>query len=369
MLCALVCFSSEISMLNTPRRIPIPAGSNSPIIDEIESLWSIPSTKVWISDNFDRSNVAHVKPEIPPSSIKVVSYNILGPIHGEGIKHAYATMNVRLWSKRREKLLDELRGMDADVLCLQEISAKALKDTFMPGLKHVGLECCAFAQGKEGQTRGKYTDKVVVESAKRVYLSEFCQLNMCKCRDFALDLQGRWNSMAMVSVRLKSTTAIPTTATTTGGGVVGGIGGGVVGVSSSSNQSIIIANTHLHWDPLRPDIKASQAHAVLEALTMFATEINGSRNKTLEKENEMKNNNKDKDINISSGVGDGNGNGVSSIPHIMSPLLPPVILCGDFNTKPEMDVHGGAQYNKQGGPVPSATFELYNTGKLTTEHP
>jgi len=65
-----------------------------------------------------------------------------------GSKHDYAAVSITKWTRRRDRLLDEIRGLDADIYCLQEISAKALRETFIPNLKHVGLECFGFAPSK-----------------------------------------------------------------------------------------------------------------------------------------------------------------------------------------------------------------------------
>ena len=48
-------------------------------------------------------------------------------------------MKVVMWNRRRDKLTEELRHINADVLCLQEVSEKALRETYIPGLKHIGL--------------------------------------------------------------------------------------------------------------------------------------------------------------------------------------------------------------------------------------
>ena len=44
-----------------------------------------------------------------------------------------------MWNRRRDKLIEELQDINSDVLCLQEVSEKALRETYVPGLKHVGL--------------------------------------------------------------------------------------------------------------------------------------------------------------------------------------------------------------------------------------
>ena len=54
--------------------------------------------------------------------MKIVSYNILGPAHGEGPKHHYASVSISKWTRRRDKLMKELRTLNADIFCLQEVT-------------------------------------------------------------------------------------------------------------------------------------------------------------------------------------------------------------------------------------------------------
>lgn len=64
-----------------------------------------------------------------------------GPIHGESSKHHYAPVSITKWTRRRDRLMDELRAFSADVYCLQEVSEKGLAETFIPGLLRIGLHC------------------------------------------------------------------------------------------------------------------------------------------------------------------------------------------------------------------------------------
>jgi len=96
------------------------------------------------------------------SSLSIFSYNILGPLHGESSKHDYAPVSITKWTRRRDKLLDELRSLNADVLCLQEVSQKALRETLIPGLRSVGLSCSAYAPTRVGQeAKGRFGHKSV----------------------------------------------------------------------------------------------------------------------------------------------------------------------------------------------------------------
>ena len=209
------------------------------------------------------------------------SYCTLGPLHGESSKHDYAPMGITKWTRRRDKLLEELRDMSADIICMQEVSAKGLKETFIPNLKHIGLECFGYAPSKTAdKVKGKYGHKHVgcaifgrsakfdILSSKRVHLRDFggSILELSRSHSFHVDYTGKWNSMAIVMLKIRDT-----------------------------EQTVCVANTHLYWNPERADIKAMQTFACMDAINKFCAELGYT------KKNQ-----------------------------------PPLILCGDFNTMPDM---------------------------------
>jgi len=199
--------------------------------------------------------------------------------------------------------------MNADILCLQEMSAKALRESFVPNLKHMGLECSGFAPGNQGESgaKGKYAHKLIgcatfVNSAKvavlasrRVFLRDFAPLDNCKSHTFYTDVMSRFNGMVMLHVRMKE-----------------------------NNQTLIIANTHLYWNPARSDIKVSQTYAAISAIKKFSESCGYEKS---------------------------------------SP--PPVILCGDFNTLPNI----GNDFVSPDPFLPSAPFKLLQDGELGLDHP
>jgi mRNA deadenylase 3'-5' endonuclease subunit Ccr4 len=110
--------------------------------------------------------------------------------------------------------------MSADIICLQEVSAKGLKDTFIPNLKHIGLECFGYAPSKTADKAvGKYGHKHVgcaifgkvakfdIISSKRVHLRDFGgqALELSRSHTFHVDFTGKWNSMAITMLRLRET--------------------------------------------------------------------------------------------------------------------------------------------------------------------
>jgi mRNA deadenylase 3'-5' endonuclease subunit Ccr4 len=183
---------------------------------------------------------------------------------------------------------------------------KGLKETFVPGLRRIDLQCCGFAPTKpDAAPRGKNghrnigcavffnPNKLSLISAKKIHLKDFASLQNCRSHEFHVDVHSKWNSMAMVMFK-----------------------------TTTTNQTIVIGNTHLYWNPLREDIKAMQSQAVIEGLSKFC-ESHGFLNKK---------------------------------------TYPPLILCGDFNTMPSI-------LHDEFGSQSSAAFELLNTGKLSSLHP
>eukprot|EP01038_Epipyxis_sp_PR26KG_P007935 gene7935-10768_t len=258
-------------------------------------------SKSWI----DRDGVHHKAPELTNTSLKIVSYNILGPLHGEGSKHEYAPVSVTKWTRRRDVLIQELIGLNADIFCLQEVSFKSLRETFIPGMKRIGLECCGYAPTKTShESKGKFGHKNIgsamfynpqklnIVTSKKFHLKDFALLNHCRSHEFVVDVHSKMNTMLIVQFNVTAT-----------------------------NENIIIGNTHLFWDPAREDIKTIQALAVTQCIQSFCN------NCKFEKNN-----------------------------------LPPLIICGDFNAMPNV-------LHDDFGDYKSALFEIFSNGYLNINHP
>ena len=72
--------------------------------------------------------------------VKIVSYNVLGPKQALTDKHAYSHFKWRKWPYRRERIFEELRKYDADVVCLQEVTPDTFLNDFAPFMKELGLD-------------------------------------------------------------------------------------------------------------------------------------------------------------------------------------------------------------------------------------
>ena len=88
------------------------------------------------------------------ADVRIVSYNVLGPKQALTDKHAYSHFKWRKWPYRKERIFDELRSYDADVVCLQEITPDTFLNDFVPFMRELGLD------------KGIYTPKRLPDGSK-----------------------------------------------------------------------------------------------------------------------------------------------------------------------------------------------------------
>ena len=142
-------FLSSLSCLSLTPQPSIASSYSSPLLSSTMAMIRNPPY-LWADASGATTSTPFTSSDSSSSrsSFSLVTYNILAPINGEGSKHSYAAVSTTKWTRRRDKLIEDMRRLQADVLCLQEVSSKALRETFIPQLRILGLECCAFAPAK-----------------------------------------------------------------------------------------------------------------------------------------------------------------------------------------------------------------------------
>lgn len=221
--------------------------------------------------------------------------------------HDYAAESVTKWSRRRDRVVDHIKEIGADILCLQEVTQKSLKETFQPKLRWADYECFGFAPSKPPKGRGHEdigsaifcnAKRIRFLSSIRVKLHEYVPMEGCIDHDFAKNILSKQHTMVIALVKIKAT-----------------------------NSTLVICNAHLYWDPQHSDIKVMQAAAVTRALKVFLYDRQ----------------------------------------HLLddTSILPPILICGDMNSLPHLHSpeHMASGY-EQSGP-----FHLYSRGTLPTDHP
>jgi uncharacterized protein with PIN domain len=191
--------------------------------------------------------------------ITLSTFNVLADCYAVGMDRDYKSL---LWPIRRNRLKDIFKAIDSDIYCLQEVDHYF--DFWEPFLGALGYDICYLQRpGRDdGCCIAFKRDKFICGRKTDI------QFN-----DIADKIQSPIYRESFIRDNV----------------------GQVIVLQRSTNVSIeiAIANSHLYWNPNRPDIKLGQAKYLMEKLNAFLND------------------------NL----------------HI------PVIICGDFNSLPESDVY------------------------------
>lgn len=204
-------------------------------------------------------------------SFNLVSYNILSQTLLNDHSHLYSNCNPKdlEWPKRGMKILTELIKGRADIICLQEVDALHLQTLFKPRLAKYGYQCL-------------YKKKTGIKSdgCAIFFKHSLFRLLQHKCIEFnqndTASILNRDNVGIIAVLKPKYYT-------------------------SSDSNKLVIANTHLIFNPRRIDIKLAQ-------LKLFLTELEEFSLQNYDKSNDKCQHH-------------------------------PTILCGDMNSVPESDVN------------------------------
>ena len=261
---------------------------------------------------------------------RVVSYNILADELAMTEKHNYCLNCDREWdgpSGRASRLISELEAYNADIICMQECSAR-----------HFGEFCSTFGPGVPFNTiEGLSTERP--SALAGFHHSAFLPSKRAaaEARTSVTGLAtfvrpSAWKPLAVQSVRLGADSVAR--------GHKGSLSESLQAHSESvlmlllehvkSGVRLAVGNVHLHWDPRVPHMKAAQAELAARALAAFAK------------------------------VG-GAGSALA--------------LCGDFNSVPHLQPEflpgdlGSSLSEASIAQCHSAVYTLLSTGVLDAAHP
>lgn len=249
---------------------------------------------------------------------RLITYNILTDVLCMTDKHSYASTADREWggpsSGRCARILSEVRSYDADIICLQECSLKCF-DEFCDSLRgYDGFHHSSFLSSKDDATLARQSEtglatfvrtaawRPLAVRAHRLGALEWTQRHTGKLRK---KLETLADSVLLLRL-----------------------------AHEPSGATLAVGNTHLHWDPNWPHLKASQGELAARALADFAVSTTRST------------------------------------------IIPSLVLAGDFNSVPCLQPSFLPQEQQEALPNPlpeewraSALYHLLSHGTLPADHP
>ena len=263
-------------------------------------------------------------------TISVMSFNILNDRMATRNQYGYTPEGALSWDHRRSLILEELEARDADVICLQEVDQDSFDDQFRPTLA-------------QKDYRGVFFPKV---NARTMRPDEARKLDGCAIlfkNDKFILLDKHWldiQNAAMNRQDMKREEDLFNRVTNKYNMAT------VVFLEDrQSGCRIIVANTHLHWDPGFADVKIIQTALILEEVAKLAE--TWSRHPAC----------KDKQVFRFSKAEDDSPKDQPVLELSPSQEYPtgtsiPLLICGDFNSTKE-----------------SGVYDLLSNGTLAPDHP
>lgn len=268
----------------------------------------------------------------PGEKFTALTYNTLCDRGATLQQYGYASSRALSWEYRRDLLLNEIRGHDADIVCLQEIDQGSYHGFFREQLAYNDYKGVYWPKGR-AQGMHEEEAKSVDGCATFFKNSKFILLEKSMIH-FGQTAVRRPDAKGQDDIynRLwqKDNIAV------------------VVFLENRlTGERLIVVNVHLHWDPAYKDVKLIQAAIMMEEVTKLAdkyADIPPLTDKTAFRFSEPEDGSENQN----------NGTTVEPAPSVeySTGSQIPLIICGDFNSYPG-----------------STVYDLLARGELIEQHP
>ena len=263
----------------------------------------------------------------------VASWNTLCDRAATQAQYGYTPSRALTWNNRKEIIFDELKMRNADIFTLQEVDSENYHEYFAPNLAHYEYKGVYAPKGR-ARTMSEKEAKIVDGCATFWKANKYIMLDkhIISYSNEAInrpDMKGEHDIYNRVMPRDHIALVVFLENRQTG-------------------TRLIVANTHLAWEPWFHDVKVVQTAILMEQLAKKAEEY--ARFPPA----------KDKDKKLFRfGQGDGvdgattNGDDFKPVPSVSyeSGTQIPIVVCGDFNSTGD-----------------SGVYDLITQGSLSNSH-
>jgi len=187
--------------------------------------------------------------------VKVLTWNILCDKFATSTVYGYTPPTALSWDYRKQTIIQELHERDADILCLQEIATDVFRDFFSPELAQDGYKGVHWPRPKAKTMAEKDAQAVdgcaVFYKASKWILLDKQLLDYANIAINRPDMKNQHDIFNRVMPK-------------------DNIGLICFFESRQTGARMIVANTHLAWEPTLADVKLVQTAIMMENLTRLA---------------------------------------------------------------------------------------------------
>lgn len=186
---------------------------------------------------------------------KIASFNILCDRACTTALYGYNPSNALLWEYRRDMILRQLKETDADILCLQEVDGDTMTEFLSPKLSYDGYKGVYWPKTRAKtmhEKDAKYVDgSAIFYKSSKYILLEKQVIDISNIAINRPDMKNQHDIFNRVMPR-------------------DNIGVVVLLENRMTGSRLIVANTHLHWDPVYPDVKLIQTAVQIETIAKLS---------------------------------------------------------------------------------------------------
>ncbi|ORZ20569.1 Endonuclease/exonuclease/phosphatase [Absidia repens] len=196
-------------------------------------------------------------PENETEKFTVLSYNILCRKYATPQIYGYTPSWALTWDYRKELILSEILGWNADIVCLQEVEMGQYEDIIGETLKHQGNYDGVFFPKSRAKTMSEKERRVVDGCATFYKADKFnlIEYHLLEYNHNALQRPDFKKSDDIYNrVMTKDNIAVMT-----------------ILENKETLARVLVANSHIHWDPLFADVKLVQVGMLMDDMEKFAS--------------------------------------------------------------------------------------------------
>ncbi|CAL8322267.1 unnamed protein product [Lota lota] len=206
---------------------------------------------------------------ISTATLTVMCYNVLCDKYATQQMYGYCPSWALSWEYRKKGIVEEITAGDADIISLQEVETEQYYNLFQDVLRPRGYDgyFCAKSRSKHVSER----DRMHVDGCAVFYKTEkftVVQKHMVEFSQIALANSNGSDDM-LNRVMTKDNVGVAVLLEVNKEMFTGGLKPVV------DRQLILVANTHLHWDPEYSDVKLIQTMMFLSELKTIAERASG----------------------------------------------------------------------------------------------
>lgn len=206
---------------------------------------------------------AQAQHPVTPDRIRVVTYNVLASIYATSSMFSYCPMWALNWNYRKGRILNEIIGYDADILCMQEVQADHFESFLYPQLSAIGYEGLY-----KKKTREAFGPKGRIDGCAIFYKRSKFTLrvnNVIEFNEAAMKMASEDRFENPIPMEGDNTNSINRLLRDNVAQICVLEMVGQYGVP----MQICVSNVHVFWDPKFADVKLWQTHILVKELQNF----------------------------------------------------------------------------------------------------